>query len=298
MGSAHASLPGPAYVELVSFRSPSSGQVLDGALWWPDQDPVGAVVYLHGKGGNFYSGPSRWLPERCRHLPIVHLGVNMSCHDLGYTRVDVPAPDFAVEDVPVAGGMWEDISAGPGDVAGAVALLRGRGVDQVAVAGHSSGGFYVGRYSAAAPDVAARVLLSPLLTNRTALSAWFDGPGLDQALQAARALVAAGGGGQLVSVPRWYYGISAASLLQRAADPPGAWEQGMAASSAPTLWVWGDAESRHRVWSAAFAAQQVERKEKLVVAGAEHHYLGHERLIADRVGAFLMSVFGSPGRAD
>ena len=87
----------------------------------------------------------------------------------------------------------------------------------------------------------------------------------------------------------------AAALLQRAADPPGSWEQGMAACPAPTLWVWGDAESRHDVWGATFDALEVDRKEKLVVAGAEHHYLGHEDLIADRVGAFLVSVFRSTG---
>lgn len=285
--------PGGAPVELVSFRSSSTGQILDGALWWPEQEPLGAVVYLHGKGGNFYSGPSRWLPERCRQLPIAHLAINMSCHDLGYTRVDVPAPDFASADVPVAGGMWEDLSAGPGDVASAVELLRSLGIERVAVAGHSSGGFYVGRYSAVAPDLAGRILLSPLLTNRTALPAWFGDGQLDAALQEARDLVAAGRPGQLISVPRWYYAISAASLLERAADPPGSWKEGMETSPAPVLWVWGTAETRDRVWAEAADSLAVPHQERLVIPGAEHHYLGHEDLIAERVGEFLSSVLAA-----
>jgi pimeloyl-ACP methyl ester carboxylesterase len=271
-------------------------QVIDGALFEPvGGTSVAAVVHLHGKGGNFYTGPGRFVPDLTAAEPITHLSINMHCHDLGYTRYEIPSPDFTTAEVPVAGGFWERISEGHRDVAAAVEFLREQGHTRIFLSGHSSGGFYAVDYAARDAGLAGLALLSPLTSNRTALPRWFPGEGqLEEALQLARTMVAEGRGQHLIPLSSWYYAISAESLLERAADSDDGWEHKLAALDCPVLMIWGEAESRDRLW--AGIVRRIGRADigTLSLPGCEHHFAGFERDVAEAVRGFVTA--GSAAR--
>ncbi len=265
------------------------GEPLDAALIEPGRgNAVAAIVHLHGKGGNFYTGPGRFIADRTRDDAIAHLLLNMRCHDLGYTRYDVQSPDFMSADVPVSGGYWEQISAGHEDVAAAVAFLRSRGYGKVFVSGHSSGGYYAVDYAGRGNAVAGLILLSPLTTNRTALARWFPGDGeLDAALALARQMIDDGRGSRLISLSSWYYAISARSLVERAADPVHAWEDSLASLTCPVLMVWGEDESRDALWAGIAGRAARPGLRTMSLPGCEHHFIGFEDGVARAVAEFV-----------
>lgn len=273
---------------LVSLDTPDGGTV-DVALSPPDLPaPRTALIHLHGKGSNFYGVPGRLLAPTWVVPDLVHLAVNMRCHDLGYTRTDITSPDFTAGLVPVAGGWWEDLAAGIDDVTAAVAYARGLGCRRIFLVGHSSGGFYATQYAARVGDVAGLILLSPLTSNKTALPVWFpDEAQLDLALEQAREAVSAGRGHEIIPLPRWYYGISAASLLQRAAEPDGVWAADLAAADCPVLMVIGGAESRAALWRDEMGRARHPDSRTVELDGADHHYVGFEEQVRSEVAAFV-----------
>lgn len=273
--------PARVAVELVELRR-DDGHPID-ALWYPADDPRVAVLHVHGKGSSVLSGPSRFLPPL---LPgIAHLAVNMRCHDLAYT---VGTDDWAVD-----GGMWEDLSTGHLDLAAGVAHLRERGVEQVVVSGHSSGGFYAADLMPRDAGIAAWVLLSPLTTNKNPFPLWWPDPeDRDRAAALARAMVAEGRGRDLIPVSGWYQAISAASLVQRLEEPDGVWLESVAHATSPVLMAWGDAEPRHALWDDLFRRFARGADRRLVLAGADHYYRGQERDLAAAIADFLASAVG------
>jgi alpha-beta hydrolase superfamily lysophospholipase len=280
-----------APMELVHFKG-ASGRPLDGALYRVapegDANPGRGVLIVHGKGGNFYSQASRFLPPLLRSAGYTSLALNMSCHDLGYTITgeehDVPAWGAPK----AAGGMWEDLSAGHQEVAVGVEALREVCQGPIAVIGHSSGGFYTLDFLIHGGTVDGVVLLSPLMANRTAFASWFSGPDKEAAaLDHARTLVAAGAGHVLVPIDSWYYGISAQSLLQRAEEDPAHFIRGLRASATPLLMAWGTGETRDRAWADAFAEAGAPVKHSFTMPGAGHHYEGFEQELADAITTFV-----------
>lgn len=273
--------PARVGVELVELRR-DDGHPID-ALWYPADGPRVGVLHVHGKGSSVLSGPSRFLPPL---LPgIAHLAVNMRCHDLAYT---VGTDDWAVD-----GGMWEDLSTGHLDLAAGVAHLRERGVEQVVVSGHSSGGFYAADLMTRDVGIAAWVLLSPLTTNKNPFPLWWPDPGdRDRAGVQARAMVDEGRGRDLIPVSGWYHAISAASLVQRLEEPDGVWLENVGHATAPVLMGWGDAEPRHALWDDLFRAFADAGDRRLVLAGADHYYRGQERDLAAAIADFLASAVG------
>ena len=268
-------------------------------LHYPPASPTTtvAVLHLHGKGGNFYTGPGRRLPEHDRDGQFGHLAVNMRCHDLGYTDYDAPMVDARSGQVEVAGGMWEDLGAGDLDIRVAVNWLVARGYTDIVLSGHSSGAYYVAHYCAdpanlAAGHVIARVLLSPVLSHRTHLDAgWFPNAATrDHAIAQARSLVAAGEGHRLIPVDYWYHAISAASLLQRECEAPGIAETLLAASALPMLLVGGARESRLSAWRDVYERSAVELKDFVVLPDSEHNYLGAEDALFHRLASFVRLV--------
>ena len=270
-------------VELVELRR-DDGHPID-ALWYPAEDTTVGMLHVHGKGSSVLNGPSRFLPPL---LPgMAHLAVNMRCHDLAYT---VGTDDWAVE-----GGMWEDLATGYMDLAAGVAHLRERGVQQVIVSGHSSGGFYAADLMPREAGIAAWVLLSPLTTNKNPFPLWWPDPA-DQARAAdlAHAMVAEGRGRDLIPVPGWFHAISAASLVQRLEEPEGIWLSNVRHAAAPVLLAWGDAEPRHPLWNSLFDEFASDGDRRLVIRGADHFFRGQERELASGIAAFLDDVVGSP----
>jgi pimeloyl-ACP methyl ester carboxylesterase len=266
-------------VELVELRR-DDGYPID-ALWYGADDVRTGMLHVHGKGSSVLSGPSRFLPPL---LPgMAHLAVNMRCHDLAYT---VGTDDWAVD-----GGMWEDLATGHLDLAAGVAHLRERGVEQVVVCGHSSGGFYAADLMPRDPTIAAWVLLSPLTTNKNPFALWWPEPAeAARAADLARSMVAEGRGRELIPVPGWFHAISAGSLVQRLEEPEGIWTANVAHRQAPVLMAWGDAEPRHGLWGTLFDGFARPGDRRLVLAGTDHYYRGQERQLAAGIAEFLAGL--------
>jgi hypothetical protein len=289
-------VPGQVLVDVVA----ADGRRLEGLLSVPagERGPVAALLHLHGKGGNFYSGPSRFLPRLLAREPLVHLSLNMRCHDLGYTRYDVEdSGELRDDSNAVDGGFWERLDEGRLDVAAGVDWLRQELGLPVFVTGHSAGGFYLGDYSGSDPGIAGRILLSPLTSTRHPLSSWFAGNGaLEYAAAQARRMVAAGRGHHLLALPQWFFAISAASLLERVTEKQDRWVTGMNGSHAPVLLVWGDREERGDLWRELFARVTAPDKVAVELAGCGHSYLGREVELAEHVARFVGDRTRQPAR--
>lgn len=261
----------------------ADGWTLD-ALHYASVGATTALLHLHGKGASMLGIQSRFLPAL---LPeVAHLSLNMRCHDLAYNTDR--------EDRPVAGGMYESLADGAVDIAAGLAYLRER-YDRVILCGHSSGGYYAGEYGLTGDAVDGRILLSPLFTNRTALSWWYPEPEqLDAALLLARAMADEGRGAQIIPLPSWYWGITADSLLERAAQPDDRWLAGVQSDTSPLLMLWGGTEGRDPDW-----ADYLERMSAPASGGAldgsDHWYGGFEHEIAERVRDFLATLGPSAG---
>lgn len=111
------------WVELVRFQN-AEGAWLDGCLTRGENfgSERATVVLLHGKGGNFYSGLSRFLPPLLKPHGIDSLTINMRSHDLAYSRrggADAPGAPLRAD-----GGMWERLSKGHLDVQAAVEVAH------------------------------------------------------------------------------------------------------------------------------------------------------------------------------
>jgi alpha/beta superfamily hydrolase len=277
-------------VELASLPT-ADGVDVDALIHSPadGRRPVASVIHLHGKGGNFYSGPGRQLPTIAGDLPIRHVALNMRCHDLGYTRADRPYVDQENGGrTPVAGGYWERLDEGRVDVKAAVDHVRSLGPEPIFLAGLSSGGFYVASYCADNDDIAGRIVISPVLSNKRPLTFWFPEPGgVDRASELARDMVAAGRGYELIPVSHWFYAISADSLLERVAEADDAWLGLMNSSPAPVLHVWGSRETRGALWQEHFDALTAPDKTRVVIDGADHSYLGHMEDLGRTVDDFV-----------
>lgn len=264
---------------------------LDGALWEPEGGRSrAAILHLHGKGGNFYSSTGRFIPELTRREPVTHLAINMTCHDLGYTREDRYAQCRPQDAERVAGGMWERLADGRADVAAATELLRSLGHELIFLAGHSSGGFYATDYAAHDLDIAGRVLLSPLTSNRSAFPRWFpEAEEREAAVEQARELVTAGRGHDLIPLRSWYFAVSANSLLERASEPSDHFERALDSNRTPLLMLWGSGEDRHDLWSSVYDRCAAPDKQRVVLPTPDHYYRGHEQPIADAVVGFVLS---------
>jgi pimeloyl-ACP methyl ester carboxylesterase len=276
---------GPVLVEL----SAADGTPLTGLLYAPP-DPAAAraaVLHVHGKGGNFYSGPSRTLPPLVGPDRFVHLALNLRCHDLAYSRPDGPSGS-PTGPAAADGGMWERLDDGAADIEAGVRWLAQRTKLPVAVVGHSAGGYFLGDYSARRPDIAARVFLSPLTSVRIPLATWW--PDEDERRRVgdtAREMVASGRGHLLIPVTSWYYAISAGSLVERLDERPHRWLDGCNASATPLLLAWGGAETRIPEWRSIYEEITVPGKQRLEVPGVGHQYDGAHAALADAITDFI-----------
>lgn len=274
---------------LVSLTT-ADGRTLHGALH-DHPDPAAAVLYIHGKGGNFYSGPGRFIPRLAASCPVRHLSLNLRSHDLGYTRDDAHYEDFERGSTPVDGGCWEDLSTGTEDIRTGVEFLRTLGAPSVLLVGHSSGGWYSARYCAQDPSVAGQALLSTVLDVKRSLRFWFPhDEDLDRACADALRMVERGEGHLLMPLSRWYYAISARSLLARVAQPSESLSIAMQTSQAPLLMVWGSEETRDVAWHQHFDDVPMRNKYYVRIPGAGHDFLGKEDAVTQAVMDFVSRV--------
>jgi hypothetical protein len=268
--------------------------LLQGVLYAPaDGAATAAVLHVHGKGGNFYSGPPRTLPPLVAPDRLVHLALNLRCHDLAYSRLGNAAgiaPGAGAAD----GGMWERLDEGAPDIAAGVTWLQERTGLPVVVVAHSAGGYFLADYSAGNPPIAGRVFLSPLTSVRFPLSAWWPDAGeLEEVARRAEQMVATGEGHLLIPVSSWYCAISAASLVERLHERPGRWLAGCNGSDTPVLMAWGAEESRAAEWNALTGRLTAPDRRRLELPGTGHEYAGAEQRLADAIAAFVGDVAGT-----
>jgi pimeloyl-ACP methyl ester carboxylesterase len=283
--------------ELVHVPVSGVAETLAGAWYPPAVDTGVALLHLHGKGGNFYMGPGLFLPERDQAGEFAQLSLNMRCHDLGYTRYDLPMPDVSQGVIAMGGGMWERLTDGVPDVMAGVDWLHARGYENVFLVGHSSGAYYAAETCATRPEAAAgAVLLSTVISYKRNLDTWFPGNGLEAAVAQARAWSAAGEGHRLLPIDAWYYAISADSLLERLTEPDGIFARMLEATTVPVMFAAGERESRVPQWRALYDLMDTDRKHWLVLPGVSHDYTGAERELADELFGFVRTWSGgAPG---
>ena len=275
-------------VEAVAFTT-SDGWTLDGLLY-PAEASEGervALLHIHGKGATMLDIHARWLPDALRG--VAHFAFNMRCHSLAYNTDR--------DDVPVHGGMYESLPEGEADLHAAVEFLRGEGFTKIVMSGHSSGGYYAGVYTPDGDDIVGRILLSPLTDNKTALSWWWPEPAdLVKAIDTAEAMMAAGRSDEIIPLPSWYWGITARSLIERAATPGSEfWTERVNRLASPVLFGWGGTESRDGMWR-EIATQLRPEVHDARIAESDHWYHGHEERMTDLVADFVHAVAGVPAR--
>jgi pimeloyl-ACP methyl ester carboxylesterase len=274
--------------QLVHVDVPGVDEKLAGAWYAPAAETDVALLHLHGKGGNFYMGPGLFLPQLDGAGEFAQLSLNMRCHDLGYTRYDLPMPDVSQGVIAMGGGMWERMTDGVPDVLAGVRWLQARGYTKVFLVGHSSGAYYAAEACAAQPEgVAGAVLLSTVISYKRNLATWFPGDGLDAAVAQARAWSEAGEGHRLLPIDAWYYAISADSLLERLEEPDGIFARMLEATSVPVMFGAGEQESRVPQWRGLHDAMDTDRKHWLVLSGVSHDYTGAEPELAGEVFGFV-----------
>ncbi|MFN2645557.1 MAG: alpha/beta hydrolase [Burkholderiales bacterium] len=260
---------------------PTDTLSLEGA-WY---EPAGARAYdaallFHGNTMNFYSGAPRFLPPRLAELGIASLAFNRRGHDI-----------LAIRDSRAAeGAAYQTIAEAIADNRCAAEWLAAQGHPTPIVIGHSNGGMLAVRHVADHPLTPALVLLSAHcggksmvpLASRAGLLA---GDRLEEITAQARAMVAAGKGGELMLLPGWWYVTSAASFLDLANCPdilelaPGI--------SCPVLYLRGDAEP-----SELYPAEEFRRRCRgpctvEIVPQCDHFYRGREALVAETVCRWL-----------
>ncbi|WP_144875923.1 DUF1749 domain-containing protein [Microbacterium sp. 1.5R] len=271
-------------VETVAFTT-SDGWTLDGLLY-PAESDAGektVLLHVHGKGATMFDIHARWLPDALRG--VAHFAFNMRCHALAYNTDR--------DDVPVHGGMYESLAEGEADLQAAVEFLRAEGFEQIVMSGHSSGGYYAGVYTPTGDDIVGRILLSPLTDNKTALSWWWPEPAdLARAIEVAEAMVAEGRGSEIIPLPSWYWGITAKSLIERAATPGSEfWIERVNLRDSPVLFGWGGTESRDDTWAEIGTRLDPEVHDARI-GESDHWYHGHEDEMTELVAGFVERVAG------
>lgn len=278
-------------VQLIQLAT-EDGEILDALLYDPPSaDRSVAVLHLHGKGTSFLSGPGRFIPPLWPG--ILHLSLNMRFRDFAYTRTDIHDEELSSGEIPagIGGGFWERTAEGNRDIAAAVAYLKESGVSRIVLAGHSSGGLYTAIFGATHPDLHARVLISPLTSSRTAFPRWFpESKDRDSVIKHAKSLVESGKEDALITLPRWYYAISAKSLVDRVAEPEDFWIDHMNQSNSPVLMLWGSSEPRSALWHSLFERLSAETKTMNIIPGAGHYFNGYEQDVVNHLQGFLTSL--------
>jgi pimeloyl-ACP methyl ester carboxylesterase len=271
--------------ELVSV--PTGDIPLDG-LWYAPPDPRSAVMLMHGNGGNFYSGPARFLPRHLVPRGLACFAFNRRGHDTLTTRTRDPE-----------GNAFQTAGQTMADNLAARGFVAARGFPSPIVIGHSNGGLYAARHAADHPGVRALVLLSAhcggpeMLARASALGLLAAGRRAELAAR-ARELVAAGRPGALMLMPGWWYVTSAASYLDMERNVPRILDAA-AAIRCPVLYVRGELEDPELYPAEAFAAHAAGPVDVRIVPGCDHFYTGMEDQVGRMVADWVDNAAASAG---
>ena len=261
---------------------PTDTVPLDGAYHEPDAGATaGAVLLFHGNTMNFYQGAPRFLPPVLVRLGFACLAFNRRGHDILSTR-DSRTPE---------GGALQRTAEAIADNRAAAAWLAAGGFAHPVVIGHSNGGMLAVRHVADHPQTPALVLLSAHrggkdLVPTASRSGLFAADRLDEITAAARRLVAAGRGDELMLLPGWWHVVSAATFVDLLTALPDVLALAPAIRC-PVLYLRGDQEPAELYPAEDFKARAAGECTVGIVANCGHFYVGREDEVAATVADWL-----------
>jgi pimeloyl-ACP methyl ester carboxylesterase len=261
---------------------PTDTVPLDGAYHEPDAGATaGAVLLFHGNTMNFYQGAPRFLPPVLVRLGFACLAFNRRGHDILSTR-DSRTPE---------GGALQRTAEAIADNRAAAAWLAARGFAHPVVIGHSNGGMLAVRHVADHPQTPALALLSAHrggkgLVPAASRSGLFAADRLDEITAAARQLVAAGRGDELMLLPGWWHVVSAGTFVDLLTELPDVLALAPAIRC-PVLYLRGDQEPAELYPAEEFKARAARECTVRIVADCGHFYVGREDKVAATVADWL-----------
>ncbi len=274
--------------ELVSIATET--EPLTGLFYTPERGPASvAALLLHGNCHNFYSGPCRFLPEHLLARGIACLAFNRRGHDMVASSSGRLA----------TGGSFQLAREGVMDNRHASDWLATRSFECPAVVGHSNGGMLAAQHCAddyGAPR--ALVMLSahcggtanvPLMS----AAGLFAANRLPELTGQAEAMVRDGRGRELMTLPGWWWVISAESFLDRVHATPDT-VANAARIRCPSLYLRGDQEHRESYPAEDFAARADGHCEVRILPGCDHFYTGHEAAVGSLVADWLAERCAAP----
>ncbi|MBO0802432.1 MAG: alpha/beta hydrolase [Nocardiopsaceae bacterium] len=254
----------------------------------PNEAVREAVMLMHGNGGNFYSGPVRFLPRHLVPRGYACLAFNRRGHETLTTRTREPE-----------GNAFQTAEQAMADNVTARGFVASRGFGSPVVIGHSNGGLYAARHVADYPGVRALVLLSahcggPEMLARASALGLLAADRHPELAARARELVAAGQPDALMLMPGWWYVTSAASYLDMERNVPRLTEAA-ARISCPVLYLRGELEDRELYPAEDFAARAAGPVDVRIIEGADHFYTGRQDTVGRMVADWLDAVLGDAG---
>jgi pimeloyl-ACP methyl ester carboxylesterase len=271
--------------QLVSL--PTSTVPIDG-IWYRTsvQPPRATAMLLHGNGGNFYSGPVRFLPAHLLSRRIECFSYNRRGHETLTTRTRMPE-----------GNAYQTAAQAIEDNEVARAHVAERGDPTPVVIGHSNGGLYAARHVADHPGARALVLLSAhlggpeMLRRGSELGLLAQDRGEELSAEAHR-LVDSGRPEALLMMPGWWYVVSAGTYLDMESDNIPRIVEAAPHIQCPVLYVRGALEDAEMYPAEKFAAAAAAPVDIRIVPGADHFYSGCEDDVGRMVADWLDGVLG------
>jgi pimeloyl-ACP methyl ester carboxylesterase len=251
---------------------------LDGAFYEPDAAAsAGGVLLFHGNTMNFYVGAPRFLPPALTALGFACLAFNRRGHDILSIRNSRAAD----------GAAFQTTAEGISDNRYAARWMADRGFPHPVIIGHSNGGMLAVQHVADHPDTPALVLLSAHTggtrqVENASRAGLMAGDRLDEIVEQAREMVAAGRGRDLLLMPGWWYVASAESFLDRMTSMPAILDLAPTINC-PVLFIRGDQEAAESYPAEKFQARAGGPCEVEIVPGCDHFYVGREDRITDIV---------------
>jgi pimeloyl-ACP methyl ester carboxylesterase len=291
-----------AFNEEVVFTDSEDRLALHGLFFRPGSPTASLpVLWIHGVYSAFYENAYVALGREMAGRGYMFLSANTRGHGFGAA---LRSPDGR----PVTGGSgWERLEESPRDLGAWVDFLAASGFRRVVLAGHGLGARKVAFYAAERKDarVAGLVAASPIIVKHPAGAPSDEERGL---LAAARQMVAAGNGRDLLSWPQEGCGVSAATYVDHE-DPDSPFSNlfdvtghGRTASLAaevtvPILAFFGSQErspdGRDRGGELGLLRHNARSSPQVTITlirGADHWYTGRISAVADVIAKFIMSL--------
>jgi pimeloyl-ACP methyl ester carboxylesterase len=194
----------------------------------------------------------------------------------------------------VSGGAFQMTKEAIADNVCAAGFLKARGFPAPIVIGHSNGGMLSVRHVVDHPETPALVLLSAHIGGRQLVPlgselGLFGGARIHEIEALARRMVAEGRGTELITLPGWFWVISAQSYLDLVAELPDVLALAPRITC-PTLYICGDQEPAHLYPAEEFARRAGGRCDVRIVKDCDHFYTGRENEISAIVTDWLGDI--------